>query len=311
MLDAAPAESSSVGYVLRFNTTKTLDRSSVEVWTQYGTSAKTALQTSMNKKYEAVLELDGAVGGTSGATVSPLSASDRVTVKSGTASVVAVVSRVETVNSVYTVSLRYDSSSFLFSSGTSKCLVYGDAGVSWNGSSATNAVSSVVSERTSPGYMVFYNSAIGSSVGYVEVDLVEGDVSVRRALTVASALIDSGTSGFTSVDVQNRRLYFTSTSAFPLCGGTTSYTLSVWNTSTYEWCDWEYTVNSSISNPPYLSSVNDVPDGVEEGMRVVMDSVNKLKRIEVSFKNKIDKLKLRNRALFYSSKDLIVPIDTE
>jgi len=314
MLDSHAIEKSTVGYSLMFNTTQNLDRTGVKVWVTYGTSSKTELETAMNKKYQATLKINSAIGGTFGATVNALAQSDRVTIKNGTSILVAVVSEVSTVNSVYTLDIRYDSATFVFPVGTANSIVYGDAGLSWNGSSARNYILSIASEKQSPDSLIFYCSGTslvysGTAFSYVEVDLLEGDVAVRRAETVTSILINSGTTGFQSVDTTNKRLYFTDTSGFPLTGGTASYILNIWNSAHYDWDEWEYTTNTSTSNPPYLESINELPEDIAENMRVVFDLASPLKRVEVAFTNKLDKLKLGNRALFYSSEDLVIPIE--
>ena len=44
-------------------------------------------------------------------------------------------------------------------------------------------------------------------------------------------------------------------------------------------------------------------------MLILQDTANLLVRVEFSFKNKVDKLKLGNRSLFYSSLDLVNQLD--
>ena len=78
-------------------------------------------------------------------------------------------------------------------------------------------------------------------------------------------------------------------------------TIYIWNGENYQWDKWNY---SGITGD-LLSSSEALPPKISTQMTVYQDTNNVLNRNTFKFRNKIDRLHLGNRSLFYSNLDLI------
>jgi hypothetical protein len=299
-LDASP-ELNDVGYTFVFNTTQLLDKDNIIIGLQYGTQDLVLLDTILNTKYETKLKTINPIY--NGTTIIVLS--DKVTglMSNGTTTITGIVYSVETGAGQNYVTIRHNGI-WSIPTGTSNNIMYGDT---WNGT-GTNRITNLI-YSTPPTDLIYFYTGTTNYLAKVELDT--GDVFIKRALNTTVKTITTGTYGGASINYSNKTIRFEDSSDFINPGGTSAATLTVWNNEIYQWVTWEYTENilsgTSINT---LKGVNSIPATIKENMLAIQDTDNEIKRIEFTFKNKIDKLKLGNRSLFYSSNDLINTIET-
>jgi len=135
------------------------------------------------------------------------------------------------------------------------------------------------------------------------VNLVSGDVEIRRTKFTENtrrAYIASIGSDYIEINTTDGSDPITSFKT----PGSIEEPLYIWNNSAYQWEKWEYSTLNTGQNR-FENSITTIPSGVTAGMEVFQDTDHYINRIEFDFKNKIDRLKLGNRSLFYSNLDLI------
>lgn len=289
LLDASPTEN-EVNYAYVFNTTETLDKDNLNIKLKYGTSALNTLITQQNTKYDSLLKLDSVIyNGTTSVGVG-----DYVTIQLASGTKTAYVYDVTNESGINYINARFNTGSIVIPSGTSNNIIYGTV---WDGT-GTNRILEVVS-TTTPEEICYYSN--GTTTFLAKINVTTGNVYIKRALSTTAKLISTGTNGGDSIDYSAKTITLDDSTGFINPGGTSSATVYVWNNEVYSWVAWEYTENDGTT----LTGINSIPSTITNGMLMIQDTENLLQRVEFYFKNKIDKLKLGNRSLFYTSDDLI------
>ncbi len=274
MLDAT-ITSTDVGYGYTFNTTKNLYKEDLEFKVKYGSGSLITLETNENTLYEVSIKLNSAI--------SSLNEGDQVIAANGTS---GYVYKIYTESGNDYITVRYNSGIWPIASGTNNI----QAGGTYV--AGTNQILEV-GVPTSPVIIRFFSSSIPSIPFIGKIDLNSGDITVARAIETNDAEI-------TDIDYINKTITFTDSSDFSDAG-----TINVWDSENMIWRTWNFTSNTGTD----LEGDDTINENIVKGYIAIEDVSDPLVRIDFSFKNKIEKLELGNRSLFYSSTDLITEID--